>query len=76
MKINKPNLRIVYKSGHVQDVYCKSFSYKEDGSGMKLKWNHLIPRPLKIGNINDIESIWDLDPQYVEDEDLSPKIGV
>lgn len=54
----KKQIKIVYKSGHVEYVKVKTIKiHSREGEITEMEWEDMKPRPLSLG-INDIESIW------------------
>ena len=54
----KTKVRIVYKSGYVQDITCESFEVKWVGGTLtEVNWVDAKPDPLFVG-VNNIESVW------------------
>ena len=59
-KIKRSKVRVVYKSGYVQDFTCKNFKLTHSGGDLhSVTWEDAKPRPMHIG-IDDIAAIWEL----------------
>lgn len=52
-------VRIIYKSGAVQDIRCKNFTVTTSGLGAisAVKWDTPKPRPLHIG-VDQIAAVY------------------
>jgi hypothetical protein len=57
----RPVIRIIYKSGAIQDFSCKSFTVNKTGMGgfKGLEWEGAIPNPMMIG-VDDIAAVYQL----------------
>lgn len=56
-------VRIIYKSGAVQDVECENFTVLfSPAKGLtRIEWENARPRPLFLG-IDDIAAVYEMDP--------------
>ena len=64
-----PLIRIVFKSGHIQDVAFEEFSLKKGIAGIhSIQWKNSMPRLMHV-NIDEIAAVIELD---VSPLDVSP----
>jgi len=53
-------IRIIYKSGYVQEVTAKSMTVKRYPGGSKdIEWDSMDPKPLLLG-VDEIAAIYEL----------------
>lgn len=53
-------IRIVYKSGYVQDIKCESFKIRKTGSVLtNVEWSKAVPDPMVLG-VDEIAAIFEL----------------
>ena len=58
----KPNVRIIYKNGHVEEIFVVDLVIKKAIDGLvEVSWSKAEPRPMYLG-INEIMAIYDLAP--------------
>lgn len=56
----KHKVRIIYKSGVVQDVKCDDFKVSLGNGGLsRVTWDNAKPRPLYIG-VDEIAAVYEL----------------
>lgn len=62
MAKRKYHVQINYKSGQNVQFWCDDFKYEMNTIKRSASWDNAYPRPFWL-NVDDIESIWHLNPE-------------
>lgn len=73
-------IRINYKSGNTEEFWVSEFVFTESQLRKSISWKPVaspdgaLVKPISIGEIEDIESIWQVE-SYVSDDELPTTKG-